>query len=311
MAHAPTAATRRPLSLTALILTFNEERHIERCVRSLQGVAERVCVVDSFSKDKTVEIARSLGAEVEQHAWRNYADQFQWGVDHFRIASDWLLRLDADEYLDTALIDRLHRRLPTLDPGVTGLTVRLKVIFQQRWIRFGGYGSTNLLRLWRPRSGRIEQRWMDEQIVLDVGRTEYLGGYLVNEDLRPFHHWIDKHNKYATRLMVDAINLEHGLFEVSRIVHSDNPQARRRRFLEDHVYRRLPMYLAPFLYYFYRYFVLLGFLDGRPGLVFHFNHALWYRVLESVKIAEARSFIAAHGKTAFREHIQQEYGLDL
>lgn len=133
-----TVGSSRLKPLTAIILTFNEEIHIERAVRSAQQVAAKVYVVDSFSTDRTVEVAKSAGAIVVQNSWKNYADQFQWALDHCDVSSEWVLRLDADEYLDDELIADLTARLPAMPADVTGILVRLKVIFQGRWLRFGG-----------------------------------------------------------------------------------------------------------------------------------------------------------------------------
>lgn len=310
-AHSAPAHCAPLESLTAIILTFNEEMHIERAVRSAKRVASRVCVVDSFSTDRTAEIVANLGAELHTHAFKNYADQFQWALDSLGIESEWVLRLDADEYLDDALIADFAR-LPALPAEVTGILMRLKVIFQGRWLRFGGYYTTDLLRIFRRSAGRMEQRWMDEHIALSHGRTIKLRGNLVHDDLKPFHFWIDKHNRYATQAMLDFINLDTPLFNADRgIGKEDNIQAHIRRFLKEKVYHRLPLYLRPFLLFFYRYILLLGFLDGRQGFVFHFNHALWYRLLESVKIDEARRYIAEHGVNAFKDHVRRIYRLDI
>jgi glycosyltransferase involved in cell wall biosynthesis len=307
------AARRGPLeSLTAIILTFNEEIHVERAIRNAQRVASRVCVVDSFSTDRTGEIAAELGAEVHEHVFKNYADQFQWALDTLGIQSEWVLKLDADEYLDDSSVNDLLVRLPLLPADVTGILVRLKVIFSGHWLRFGGYYTTNLLRVFRRSAGRMEQRWMDEHFALSHGQTIRLRGNLVHDELKPFHFWIEKHNRYATRAMLDFINLDTPLFEAdSGIRKADNSQAHIRRFLKEKIYHRLPLYLRPFLLFVYRYVLRLGFLDGRQGFVFHVNHALWYRLLESVKIDEARRYIAEHGIDGFKDHVRRTYRVDI
>ncbi len=299
-------------SLTAIILTFNEEIHIERAVRCARRVAGKVYIVDSFSTDRTVEIVKPLGAIVFQNGWKNYADQFQWALDQCDAGTEWVLRLDADEYLDDPCVNDLLARLPALPADVTGILVRLKVIFSGHWLRFGGYYTTNLLRVFRRSAGRMEQRWMDEHIALSHGQTIRLRGNLVHDELKPFHFWIEKHNRYATRAMLDFINLDTPLFEAdSAMRKADNSQAHVRRFLKEKIYHRLPLYLRPFLLFFYRYVLRLGFLDGRQGFVFHFNHALWYRLLEAVKIDEARRCIAEHGIDGFKDHVRRTYRVDI
>ena len=83
--------------LTAIILTRNEEKNLEACIRSVEGFCSRICVVDSQSEDGTVELAKRLGADVYEHPFSYYADQFNWGIDNCGITTRWILRLDADE----------------------------------------------------------------------------------------------------------------------------------------------------------------------------------------------------------------------
>jgi glycosyltransferase involved in cell wall biosynthesis len=302
----------KKLSLTAIILTCNEEIHIERCLIGLRDIAARIIVVDSFSSDGTIEIARALGAEVFTRRWKNYADQFQWALDNVAITTDWIVRLDADEYFEPALKRELAERLPSLGASVVGVQLRRKVIFRGRWIRHGGYYPTLLLRIWRNGSGRIEQRWMDEHIVLPGGQCVAFASDFVDHNLNDITHWTDKHNRYATRQMVDFINLEFGLFPVDRALEAGaGSQARLKRFLRNGVFGRAPLYWRGLAYFFLRYVLRLGFLDGRAGFVFHFLQGLWNWILVDAKIEEARAFIASHGVEAFRERLKSHYGVDL
>ena len=300
------------LSVTAIILSFNEELHIERCLTRIAPLVERMVVVDSFSTDRTVEIARSLGAEVLQHPWKNYSDQFQWGIDNAKPTTDWVMRLDSDEYVEAGAQETLRAKLPGLPAEVTGLTLKLKVIFRERFIKHGRYYSTVLLRLWRTGVGQIEQRWMDEHIVLAHGRTEHVtGGDLVDHNLNDIGWWTDKHNRYATRHMVDFINREHPLFAEDERIKDTDAAARRKRFLKNSVFGRVPIYLRAVLFYIYRYFFRLGFLDGKEGFVFHFLHGFWMYMLIDAKIDEARMFIKANGVEAFKAHLRKHHKIEL
>ena len=180
--EAPRANGAR-LPITVIILTLNEQIHIERCLSRIMPLVERVVVVDSFSTDRTVEIARSMGVEGLQHYWKNYSNQFQWGIDNAAPTTEWVMRLDADEYLEEPLIAELQETLPALGPEITGVNLRLKVIFRNQWIRHGGYYPTLLLRIWRNGVGRIEQRWMDEHIVLSHGDSITTRGNFVDQNL--------------------------------------------------------------------------------------------------------------------------------
>ncbi|SEF14508.1 Glycosyl transferase family 2 [Rhizobiales bacterium GAS191] len=306
-------ADRTCLSITVIILTFNEEIHIERCIASVAPLAERIIIVDSFSTDRTIELARKLGADTHERAFKHQAEQFQWALDNCDVSTEWVLRLDADEYLEAPLIEEIFARLPTLPEMITGVDFKRKFYFMGSWIRWGGYYPIVLTRLWRTGLASVEQRWMDEHVVLHQGSSILFGkGDIVDENLHGIGAWLAKHNRYATRQMVDYINLEHRLFEIKADVglrrHS---QVRRKRFLRNTVFGRSPLYIRSFMYYIYRMFFRLGFLDGFPGLVYHTLHGLCYFLLIDAKIDEARQFLRERGQEAFRAHLIGVHKIDL
>lgn len=273
--------------ITVVILTYNEDKHIERCISSLIGVVTRVVVVDSFSTDSTVAICERLGADVYKNKWINYANQFQWGLDNCAIDTLWTMRMDADEYLEPLLIQEISTKIPTLDPEVNGIYLKRKVYFQGKWIRFGGFYPHILLRIWKTGEGRIEQRWMDEHIIMLEAKTEVFKYDLVDDNLNTIGWWTEKHNNYATREMIDLLNLKYGFMAYDNDLSStDDPQAKTKRMLKEKVYSRLPVGLRPALYFLYRYIIRGGFLDGGRGFIFHFMQGFWYRLLVDVKVVE-------------------------
>lgn len=302
----------RPLSITAIILAYNEEIHIARCLSRIAPLVQRIVVVDSYSNDRTVDLARQFGAEVLQNRWRNYADQFDWAIRQACPDTDWILRLDCDEYLEETTQNELRSILPKLPKNVTGLEFRLKVIFRGRHIRFGRYYSTWLLRLWRNGSGEIEQRWMDEHIILKNGEAIRLrGGDLVDHNLNDIGWWIEKHNQYATRHMIEFINKQYPLFAEDKRLITGKTSAWVARFLKVYVYGRSPLYLRAVLFFIYRYFVRLGFLDGKIGFLFHFMHGFWLYMLIDAKIDEARRYISENGLEAFKDRLRSRYKIEL
>lgn len=276
------------VSLTTIILTHNEERHIERAIRSVEAFCREVVVVDSFSTDRTVEIAKSLGAAVLQNPFVHQAQQFQWALDHAPITSDWIMRLDADEVIEPDLAARIAADLPNLPGDVAGVNLRRKHIFMGRFIRHGGRYPLVLLRIFRRGQGRIEQRWMDEHIVVSGGRTVTFEGGFADVNLYDLTFFTDKHNKYATREAVDVLNKRYGLFatDAALSAKSASLQASFKRGVKERVYNRLPFWLGPLGYFLYRYVVQLGFLDGREGLIYHFLQGFWYRFLVGAKVLE-------------------------
>ncbi len=300
-------------TITAVILTFDEAIHIGRCIERAFLVADRVVVVDSLSSDGTPDIARSLGADVVQRPFTFHADQFEWGAREAGVVGGWILRLDADEYLEQALIAEIRERLPRLTPDQTAVEMPLKVKFQGRWIRWGGYSGTVLTRLWRAGAARFEMRLMDERVVVQRGTiVRFADGALIDDNLKDIAFWTDKHNGYSTRHMVQFIDLEYGFGATPNDPPSGlNAQGRKKRFLRENVYASAPLYLRAVLYYLYRYILRLGFLDGREGFVWHTLQGFWHMLLIDVKIGEARRFIAAHGIDEFRAHLRHRYGIGL
>lgn len=284
-------------SITALILTYNEEKHIARCIRSLDGVAARVCIVDSYSTDRTVEIALSLGAEVVQNPWPGHAAQFQWGLDNLNVQSEWTLRIDADEYLDDGLRAALREWLSAPEPNINGLYLRRQIFFLGRPIRHGFFYPLKILRLWRTGQGRMEARRMDEHIVLRNPKTKVLeGGDLVDANLNDLSWWITKHNGYATQEVLSRIEeVEVRRGGVERLTG----QAARKRWLKEKVYSRLPATFRASAYFFYRYVLGRGFLDGKEGFFFHFLQAFWYRTLVEAKLYELQLRAQAAGVSPY------------
>ena len=299
-------------SVTAVVLTFNESIHIGRCIARLKPIADRIVVIDSFSTDDTVAIAHAAGATVFQHPFVNHAAQFAWGLEQAAIDDGWVLRVDADEYIEPALIDALRQAVTELPADVTGIDMRRKVYFQGRWIRWGGYYNTVLTRMWRAGTAHVEQRWMDEHVAMLRGRTVWLkAGDLVDDNLRDLTWWTDKHNGYTTRQMIEFLNLEYPLMPPGTGDDKLSARANRKRFMRNSLYARSPLYLRATLYFMQRYFLRLGFLDGRRGFVFHFLQGYWNFMLMDAKVDEGRRYIAEHGIDAFLRHLAERHNIIL
>src|SRR5260370_4538781 len=300
------------LSVTVIVLACNEELHLERCLANVAGWAESMIVAASFSTDRTVDIARRFGAQLQRRPFKHQAEQFQWALDHCEVTTEWVLRLDADEYLEEALKAEIAQRLPGLPPEVTGVILKRKVIFRDNWIRHGGYYPASFLRLWRRGAACIEQRWMDEHAILLHGRSVTMAHDFVDHNLRDITWWIDKHNRYATRQMVDFIGLEHALFSIDdRVKTHGDAKTRRKRALRNRVFGNAPLYLRSVLYFLYRYFLRLGVLDGKQGFVFHYLHGFWSFLLMDINIQEPRHHISLHGINAFRQYLARHHNIEL
>lgn len=273
------------LDMTAIILTYCEEKNIGICISSIKSIVRRIVVIDSGSTDKTKEIAEKLGAEVYIHKWVNYSDQYNWGIENAKITTQWIFRIDADESLTKEsameIVDICKKNEFT---DINGIVVRFKVSFLGRNLKHGGIYPFRKLLIYKCGKGYIEQRNMDEHIVLEEGRYVELKNDSIHRDFKDLTFWIDKHNKYSNREMQDYFEASGKRLEVSHLTR----RARVKRLIKFHVYYKLPMGMRAHLYYIYRYYILGGFLDGKEGHIFAFLQAYWYRYLVDAKIYEYR-----------------------
>ena len=276
------------MKLVAIILTFNEERHLARCIASLNGIVSEIVVADCFSTDATLAIAHAHGARVIQREWVNYATQFNWALTQLDADTDWVLRLDADEVLTPELRAEIQARLPAIGPEIEGIYCGRRMTFQGRLIRHGGVFPVRVLRLFRYGRGQCENRWMDEHIKV-AGAAADLRGELIDDNLQSLTWWTAKHNSYASREAVDLLNLEYHFMPHDTVARlRGGKQAGVKRWLKEVVYARLPGGFRAFAYFFYRYVIRLGFLDGPAGTAFHFLQGFWYRYLVDAKVAEVK-----------------------
>lgn len=273
-------------SISVIILTYNEEIHLERLMKNIVDFADEIFIVDSFSTDKTLEIAKQYGCKIFQHKFENQAQQFNWALDNLEIKNEWILRLDADEYLTEELKEEISFSLNPLTPRprsrlrfrlgfgekeissseeVNGFYIKRRIYFMGRWIKHGGYYPTWILRLFKKGKARSDQREVDEHIVLLEGKAGKFKNDFIDDNKKDLTWWIEKHNNYASR-------------EAAAVLAGDFGIGKKKFFY------KLPLFFRVCLYFCYRYFIRLGFLDGKEGLVFHFLQGFWYRFLIDAKI---------------------------
>tara|TARA_B110000977_G_scaffold201385_1_gene295730 strand:- start:1435 stop:2337 length:903 start_codon:yes stop_codon:yes gene_type:complete len=286
------------MCLTVIILTYNESCHIERAIASARAVADRIVVIDSGSDDDTVSLAISSGAKVLYNPWKNHATQFNWALSTLPSDTVWVLRLDADEIISEKLVQQIQDTLPELSTNIEGIYLSRRMTFLGKKIRWGGIFPVRILRLFRHGSGFCEQRWMDEHIVVS-GPCADFSGEILDDNMRALGWWIHKHNKYASYEVIELLNLEYGFLTKELIAEQDiMRQAGFKRWIKEQVYARLPWGIRAFVYFFYRYILRLGFLDGREGAAFHVLQGFWYRYLVDVKLYEVHQYMKLHNVDA-------------
>jgi glycosyltransferase involved in cell wall biosynthesis len=268
--------------VSVLIPTLNEELNLPECLASVEW-ADQVCVVDSFSHDRTLAIAREHGAGVVQHTFENYARQKNWALECLPLRHEWVLILDADERVPPDLAAEIASAIAST--RWAGYYLNRRFFFLGRWIRHAGWYPSWNLRLFRRRLGRYEDRPVHEHVVLD-GPVGYLRHDLVHLDRRPLSAFIDRHNRYSTLEAEARLAAERRPGGQERL----SPRllgapVERKRFLRERVWPRLPC--KPLVLFVYMYLVRRGFLDGRPGLALCVFHA-WQEFVVGMKLAELR-----------------------
>ena len=297
------------LDITVIILTYNEEIHIQRCIENIKPLVNDIFVVDSFSIDKTVEIAKELGAKVFQNKWeKSYAKQFNWGLQHLPIKTKWVLRLDADEYLTDTLITELKEKLVGLPNNISGIVFNRRHIFLNKWMRRGTY-PVKLLRLFKTGKGICEHRFMDEHIQLLEGDIIDFKYDFVDHNLNSLDWWISKHVGYSIREAIDLLNIELNIYGNTE---TENAKGLSIQALENrkkkHKYAKQPLFWRSFAFFIYRYFFKLGFLEGKESFLWHFLQGWWYRTLVDTKVYEIKSACGLD-KEKILMYIKHKYGI--
>ncbi len=272
---------------SVVILTYNSDLSIAETLRSVLALTDDIHVVDSFSQDRTVEIARGLGATVTEHAFENYGAQRNWAIDTLPVRHGWQLHLDADERLTPALLAEILA-LPE-DPPESGFILPRLSMFLGREIRHGAFYPTWHMRLFRNGLGRCEMRKYDQHFYVLSGATRQLKGDMIDDLRMPLTEWTFRHNRWADAEVEQQTSGSAGEERVD--AKASGNVIERKRHLRK-LYNDAPLFVRPFGLFFYRYILRLGFLDGKEGLIFFVLQTFWFRFLIDAKTYERRKGLA-------------------
>ncbi|MFI3327054.1 MAG: glycosyltransferase family 2 protein [Clostridia bacterium] len=284
------------IDLTVVILTKNEEKNIRKCIESFNGIVKRFVIVDSFSNDKTEDICDQLNTELKkagskldfyQNKWVDYATQLNWGLTQTNIDTMWSMRMDADEELMIDLSNEIDSKLDNIKEPINGVVLRRRVYFMGRWIKHGGRYPELLLRIFRTGKALCEQKIMDEHMILSDGETVEFKNDLMDNNQKNLEWWTAKHNWYSNREVLDhQMTVENQLDTALEENGESTEQAKMKRKVKNGGYYKLPKFWRAHIYFIYRYYLKLGFLDGEEGRIFNFLQAYWYRFLVDAKMYE-------------------------
>jgi glycosyltransferase involved in cell wall biosynthesis len=266
------------IPVALVVIAQNEEVNIRYCLDSVRDWCKEMYVVDSFSTDQTAALARQAGASVAQHTFEDWAAQRNWALDHLPLQTEWVMFLDADEQLTDALKREIEQALATVRSDVSAFAIQQAFVFLGRHLKHA-YDGPPLVRLVR----RHQVSWFCQgareycQVQGSVGQIR---SRIWHEDHKGLSVWIEKQNRNATREA--RLMWQH-------MTASDSVQTSERRlraWVRDRVWIRLPLFFRPLLYFFYRYLLRGGFLDGQAGLIYSFLHGLWFNFLIDAKYRE-------------------------
>ena len=284
------------VDLTVVILTKNEEKNLRKCIESFCGIVKRFVIVDSFSTDGTEALCKQLDSELRangsqldfyQNKWMDYATQLNWGLTQTNITTEWSMRFDSDEELTEELVNEIEQKLPDVKEPVNGIILRRRVYFMGRWIKHGGRYPELLLRIFRTGKAMCEQKLMDEHMILSEGTTTTFQYDLIDNNQKDLEWWTAKHNWYSNREVLDhQMTLANQQVETLESGGQSIGQASMKRAVKNGGYYKLPKFWRAHIYFIYRYYIKLGFLDGPEGKIFHFLQAYWYRFLVDAKLYE-------------------------
>lgn len=267
---------------SVIILTFNSEATLPQTLGSIRELTDDIHVVDSFSTDRTLEIARSFGSTVVQHPFTSYGAQRNWAIDHVAVRYVWQLHLDADERLTPELVKEITQIEEETPCG--GFLLPRMLVFLGRMLKHGGMSPTWHLRLFRNGQGRCEDRKYDQHFYLLEGNAVRLKGRMIDDMRMPLSEWTARHNRWSDAEVEQMLAKGEG--------ESIHPKLfgnaiERRRYLRR-FYTGAPLFVRPFFLFTYRFVFRLGFMDGMPGFIFWVLQTFWFRFLVDAKIYEQR-----------------------
>jgi glycosyltransferase involved in cell wall biosynthesis len=273
-------------------------------------MVKKVFVIDSPSTDNTVAICNEFdNVEVVVHKYPgNQAEQFNWALDNVKIDTEWILRLDADEYLLPELVEELCSRVPSLPIDVAGIEFKRRHIFMGKWVKRGIY-PVIMMRMFRRGKGRYDARLMDEHIALSEGNSIVFENDFCDHSLINVSDYCRKHINYAEREACEVLDEEFALSS-----HIDTSLTLGVQAQEKHkkkgTYNKLPLFWRSFAYFCYRYFVKGAFLDGKEGFLFAFLQGWWYRTLVDAKIYECKK-ACGDNPEAIKKYIAEHWGIKI
>ncbi|MEM1137065.1 MAG: glycosyltransferase family 2 protein [Bacteroidota bacterium] len=278
------------INITTIILSYNEEKNIARCLESIKDWCP-VFVVDSFSTDATKEVSHSYGAKFFENTYKNHSSQWNWALNNTPIETDWVLCLDSDFIVTEALKKEIESFLDDKDEKqYNGFYVIHEYCFWRAHIRYGGVKKFWLRGVRKGKGTADISDLVDFRFNVD-GDIKYIHAKVIedNEKDNDLTFWINKQDVFSLRLAVEEELRRRKLLNWEGNISFFGNTDEKFKYLRD-IWLKFPLFVRPFILFFYRYFLSLGFLDGIGGFLYHFLQGLWLRMIVDMKIWELRTY---------------------
>jgi len=268
-----------------ILLVYNEEIHLKRCLDNLLLLTSSIYVIDSYSTDNTLDILNEYGIYYVQNKFSSQSNQLNFAINNYPFDTNWILRVDCDEILTIELINEIKTsNLLDINSNISGLYIKRKVKFFNKTLNFGNINPIWLLRLWKRGKGICDDKLMDEKIIIADQKTTRLQNLIIDNNLNNLTWWTNKHNHYSNREALEILKNKH--LSNKNYMISDYYSIDFIIFILKSIYNKSPIFLRSFLLFIYSYFLKLGILDGLPGFIWNVLQVFWYRYLVDVKVYE-------------------------
>lgn len=272
----------RKNNILIIILTYNEEKHINRCIESFKKLSSDIIVIDSYSNDKTIDILKHKKIKYIQNVFINQSQQFNFALKKINKKYKWIMRVDADEVINAKDANVILKNIKNNNTNISGFSIIKNFIFLKKKFLFGGVFPQRIVRIFKNgEASYVKSNWMDEHLNLKK-KVKNINASITEKNLNNLNFHFLKHKSYSTREAIDYLL-----------------NNRKKNFYfntNKKLYYQFPIFLRPIIYFFYRYIFKLGFLNGWQGLFFDLSQGLIYRIAVDYKIFILKFFMTYEKK---------------
>ena len=259
-----------------VILTYNSQHIIKNTILSAKKISKNIIIVDSFSKDNTLKIVKSLNCKIIKRKFISYSNQRNFIIKKLNKSYEWQLHIDSDEIITNKLAESIKQTINLNNKNYAYL-IKRKVIFMKKQINFGGAENWHL-RLFPSGKAIVEKKIYDQHFISKIEK-KYLSGYLKDHVTINLSTYILSHNRWSS--LEAKQKLKNKYYSVKPSLFGNSIE--RKRFFKI-LYNYFPFpVIKPILLFLYKYFLLLGFLDGKIGFYYCLLNSLWFRTIIEAK----------------------------